>query len=135
MMIGSVFTIAGALCLFMAALTQPAGGKVPIFWPLMFHLLNSIGFSHILPISLALFSKIAPKQINATVIGLYYLAFFIANAVVGWVGGLYSSLPTMTFWLIHIASAAFGLVAFAVFKIVLGKQMASGPREQAAALS
>mgnify|MGYP003292886829 CR=1 FL=1 len=49
----------------------------------MFHLLNSIGFAHILPISLALFSKIAPRQINATVIGLYYLAFFLANYTVG----------------------------------------------------
>ena len=136
MIIGSFFTIAGGLCLFMAALTQPHGGKIPLFWPIMFHLLNSIGFAHILPISLALFSKIAPKQINATVIGLYYLAFFIANAVVGWVGGLYSSLPTTTFWLIHVASAAVGLVAFVLFKIVLGKRMgASGVREQAAALS
>jgi POT family proton-dependent oligopeptide transporter len=135
MIIGSVFTIAGALCLFMAALTQPAGGKVAIFWPLMFHLLNSIGFAHILPISLALFSKIAPRQINATVIGLYYLAFFIANAVVGWVGGLYSSLPTTTFWLIHAASAAVGLVAFALFKMVLGRRMATGTQEQVAALS
>src|SRR6476469_8291283 len=128
MMIGSVFTIAGALCLFMAALTQPTGGKVPIFWPLMFHLLNSIGFAHIPPISRALFSKIAPRQINETVIGLYYLAFFIANAVVGWVGGLYSSLPTTTFWLIHIASAAFGLAAFVVFKMVIGQRMTTGPK-------
>ena len=76
-----------------------------------------------------------PKAINATVIGLYYLAFFAANAVVGWVGGLYSSLPTTTFWLLHVASAAFGLVAFVVFKLVLGKRMSAGPREQAAALS
>ena len=135
MIIGSVFTIAGALCLFMAALTQPTGGKVAIFWPLMFHLLNSIGFAHILPISLALFSKIAPRQINATVIGLYYLAFFMANAIVGWVGGLYSSLPTTTFWLIHAASAAVGLVAFVIFKMVLGRRMATGTQEQAAALS
>ncbi len=135
MIIGSFFTIAGALCLFMAALTQPAGGKVPIFWPLMFHLLNSIGFAHILPISLALFSKIAPRQINATVIGLYYLAFFIANAVVGWVGGLYSSLPTTTFWLIHAASAGVGLVAFIVFKMALGRRMVTGTQQQAAALS
>ena len=105
MIIGSVFTIAGGLCLFMAALTQPTAARSALFWPMMFHLLNSIGFAHILPISLALFSKIAPRQINATVIGLYYLAFFIANAVVGYVGGLYSSLPTTTFWLIHVASA------------------------------
>ena len=134
MIIGSLFTIAGGLCLFMAALTQPAGGKISMFWPLLFELCNSIGFAHILPISLALFSKIAPRQINATVIGLYYLSFFIANAVVGYVGGLYSSLPTTTFWLIHVASAAFGLVAFAIFKMVIGKRMNSTPQDQARAL-
>ena len=123
MIIGSFFTIAGGLCLFIAALTGQGGEKISLFWPLMFHLLNSIGFSHILPISLALFSKIAPKQLTATVIGLYYFAFFMANAVVGWVGGLYSSLPTPTFWLIHVATAVFGLVAFILFKMVLGKRM------------
>ena len=134
--IGSVFTIAGGLCLFAAAAVTPAGGKVGLFWPVMFHLLNSIGFAHILPISLALFTKIAPKQITATVIGLYYLAFFGANKMVGYVGGLYSSLPTTTFWLIHVASAVFGLVAFVVFKLVLGKRMSgTGVREQAEALS
>ena len=135
MIIGSFFTIAGGACLFLAAATQPAGGKIGIFWPFMFHLLNSIGFAHILPISLALFTKIAPKQITATVIGLYYLAFFAANKMVGYVGGLYSSLPTTTFWLLHIASAAVGLVAFAVFKVVLGKRLQSTPQDQAAALS
>ena len=72
---------------------------------------------------------------DSTVIGLYYFAFLIANAVVGYVGGLYSSLPTTTFWLIHVASAAFGLVAFIVFKMVIGHRMQSTPEDQAAALS
>ena len=135
MIIGSLFTVAGGLCLFMAALTQPAGGKISMFWPLMFELCNSIGFAHVLPVSLALFSKMAPRAIGATVIGLYYLAFFIANKVVGYVGGLYSSLPTTTFWLIHVASAAFGLVAFFVFKLAIGKRMESTAEDQAAALS
>jgi POT family proton-dependent oligopeptide transporter len=135
MIIGSVFTVAGGLCLFMAALTQAPGAKISLFWPMMFELMNSIGFAHVLPISLALFSKISPKQITATVIGLYYLSFFVANAVVGYVGGLYSSLPTTTFWLIHVASAVFGLVAFIIFKIVIGHRMQSTPEDQAAALS
>lgn len=135
MIIGSIFTVAGGLCLFMAALTQPQGGKISLFWPMMFEVFNSIGFAHVLPISLALFSKISPKQITATVIGLYYFAFLIANAVVGYVGGLYSSLPTTTFWLIHVASAAFGLVAFILFKMVIGHRMQSTPEDQAAALS
>jgi POT family proton-dependent oligopeptide transporter len=135
MIIGSVFTVAGGLCLFMAALTQPSGGKISMFWPLLFELFNSIGFAHVLPVSLALFSKMAPKPIGATVIGLYYLAFFIANKVVGYVGGLYSSLPTTTFWLIHVASAAVGLVAFWAFKMAIGHRMTSGAEDQAKALS
>jgi POT family proton-dependent oligopeptide transporter len=136
MIIGSVFVVAGGLCLFMAALTQPPGGKISLLWPMLFELCNSIGFAHVAPISLALFSKISPKQITSTVIGLYYLCFFLANAVVGWVGGLYSSLPTTTFWLIHVASAVFGLVAFVIFKMVIGKRMSgTGIRGQAKALS
>jgi POT family proton-dependent oligopeptide transporter len=69
------------------------------------------------------------------VIGLYYLAFFIANALVGYVGGFYSSLPTTTFWLIHAGSAAVGLIAFIAFKLVIGRRMVSTPQDQAAALS
>ena len=134
MIIGSAFVVVGGLCLFMAAATQPAGGKISMFWPMMFELFNSIGFAHVAPISLALFSKIAPRQITSTVIGLYYFAFFFANAVVGYVGGLYSSLPTTTFWLLHVASAVFGLVAFIVFKIVIGKRMTSTAEDQAKAL-
>jgi POT family proton-dependent oligopeptide transporter len=76
----------------------------------------------------------APRAIGATVIGLYYLAFFIANKAVGYVGGLYSSLPTTTFWLLHVGSAAFGLVAFIVFKILLGHRMTSSAEDQAKAL-
>ena len=135
MIIGSIFTVAGGLCLFMAAFTQPPGGKINMFWPMMFELMNSIGFAHVLPISLALFSKIAPKQISATVIGLYYLSFFAANKTVGYVGGLYSSLPTTTFWLIHVGSAVVGLIAFVIFKAVLGHRMTDTPEDQAEALS
>ena len=132
MIIGSFFTIAGGLCLFAAALTQPEGGKIGLFWPFMFHLLNSIGFAHILPVSLALFSKIAPKKLNATVIGLYYLAFFGANKIVGQIGQLYSTMDTPTFWLLHVATAVVGLVAFILFKIFISKRM-SLPAETPAA--
>jgi POT family proton-dependent oligopeptide transporter len=130
--IGSFFTIAGGLCLFMAAWTQAPGTKIGLAWPVMFHLLNSIGFANILPVSLALFTKVAPKQITATVVGLYYLAFFAANAIVGYVGGLYSSLPTTTFWLLHVASAVFGLVAFIAFKLFVADRMAHAPEPAAA---
>ena len=126
MIIGSVFTIAGGLCLVMAAATQ-GDGKIGLFWPVMFHLLNSIGFAHILPVSLALFTKVAPRALNATVVGIYYLAFFGANKVVGEVGGWYSSMPTTSFWLFHVATAAVGLIAFVLFKLFVAKRLLAEP--------
>jgi POT family proton-dependent oligopeptide transporter len=122
MVIGSLFSMAGGACLFIAAATQ-GGGKIGLFWPVMFHLLNSIGFAHIMPVSLALFSRLAPKAISATVLGIYYLAFFVANKIVGTVGGWYSSMPTTTFWLLHIGAASVGLVAFTLFKLLLAPRL------------
>jgi POT family proton-dependent oligopeptide transporter len=123
MIIGSVFSVLGMLCLYTAALTQAPGEKIGLFWPVMFHLLNSIGFAHILPVSLALFSKVAPKAVNATVIGLYYLAFFSANSLVGWIGGYLTKMPVTQFWLLHAAMAGGAGLAFLAFKLVLGKRM------------
>src|SRR5690606_15306813 len=132
MIIGSFFTIAGGLCLVAAAATQ-GDGKIGLFWPVLFHLLNSIGFSHILPVSLALFTRLAPRRITATVIGIYYLAFFLANQITGATGGWYSTWDTTQFWLFHVMTAAIGLAAFALFKVLLAKRlMGDGKPEDAA---
>jgi len=126
MIIGSAFSILGMLCLFMAATTTAPGEKIGLFWPVMFHLLNSIGFAHILPVSLALFAKVAPKSINATVIGLYYLTFFAANAFVGYVGGWFETMPTTSFWLMHAGFAAIGGIVFLLFKLLLARHLVQG---------
>ncbi|MEO7248586.1 MAG: peptide MFS transporter [Novosphingobium sp.] len=122
MIIGSAIVLAGGLCLVIASATQGTG-KIGLFWPLMFHLLNSIGFSNLMPVSLALFSRLAPKAITAFTIGIYYLAFFTANKIVGIVGGWYSSMPTTQFWLLHVASASVGLVAFTGFKLFVAPRL------------
>lgn len=122
MIIGSVFTIAGGLCLVIAAATQ-GDGKIGLFWPVLFHILNSIGFGHVLPVSLALFSRLAPKAITATVIGIYYLAFFAANKITGVIGGWYSSMDTVQFWLLHVAASGVSLVAFVIYKLVLAPRL------------
>jgi POT family proton-dependent oligopeptide transporter len=125
MIIGSAFSVAGALCLVVAA-ALPMDAKIGLFWPVMFHVLNSIGFAHTLPVSLALFTKVAPKALTGTVVGLYYLAFFASNYIVGVVGGWYSTMDTVQFWLLHVGAAAVGLVAFTVLKLTLGRVLA-GP--------
>src|SRR6476661_7708716 len=127
LIIGSVFSICGAMCLVIAAATQGAGQKIGLFWPVAFHFVNSIAFAHMLPVGLALFAKYAPKAINATIIGLYYLAFFLGNTMVGWVGGFLEKWPTTNFWLLHAAFAAGAGLCFVLFKFVAGNQLE--PRE------
>jgi POT family proton-dependent oligopeptide transporter len=61
------------------------------------------------------------------VIGLYYLAFFIGNSVVGWVGGLFETMPITTFWLLHAGAAALSGAIFLLFKIFMSKRLANAP--------
>ncbi|MEY2550850.1 MAG: proton-dependent oligopeptide transporter, family [Verrucomicrobiota bacterium] len=127
LIIGSGFSICGALCLVTAAATQAPGQKIGLFWPVAFHFLNSIAFAHMLPIGLALFAKYAPKAINATIIGLYYLAFFAANTMVGWIGGFLEKWPTTNFWLLHAAMAAGAGLAFVLFKVLVSRRLEVDP--------
>jgi proton-dependent oligopeptide transporter, POT family len=126
LIIGSAFSILGMLCLVTAAESQPAGGKIGLLWPVAFHLMNSIAFAHILPVSLAFFAKLAPASINSTVLGLYYLAFFGGNKLVGWVGGLYEKLPAPRFWLLHAAFAAGAGAVFVLFKVLFSRHLRDG---------
>ena len=125
MIIGAGFSVGGMLCLYMAAATQDEGEKIGMIWPVTFHVVNSIGFAHMLPVSLALFAKVAPKAINATVIGLYYLAFFGGNSLVGWIGGRYETMATTDFWLLHAGCALASGIVFVLFKLCMGNRLAS----------
>jgi POT family proton-dependent oligopeptide transporter len=94
-----------------------------MFWPMMFELLNSIAFAHMLPVSLALFARLAPRALHATVIGLYYLAFFGANSLVGWIGGFYETMDTTSFWLLHAGLAGGAGLVFLAFKLALAPRL------------
>ncbi|EJU13009.1 amino acid/peptide transporter [Sphingomonas sp. LH128] len=122
MILGCAFIVGGAACLYMAAATQGTG-KIGLFWPVMFHLVNSIGFAHLLPVSLALFTRLAPRALNASIVGIYYLSFFGANLAVGKIGTLFSTMPTTQFWLLHMASAAVATIGFVVFKLFFAKRL------------
>ena len=121
--IGSLFSIAGMLCLFMAAATQPHAGKIGLFWPVAFHFLNSIAFAHTLPVSLALFARLAPKPVQATVVGMYSMSFFFANALVGWIGGWINTMPATNFWLMHACFAGASGVVFLILKLMLKERL------------
>ena len=124
MIIGSLFTISGGLLLVLIATSYPqqaGAASIPLYWPLLFIVINEIGFANISPVGLALFSRMAPAAIGGTVIGIFYLSFFLCNKAVGIVGEWYATMPTASFWMIHVGASAAALIAFVLFKLTLSR--------------
>lgn len=131
--IGSLCAVTGMLALAAgAAMAAASGGKVSLGWLISFHVLNSIGFANVFPVSLALYARVAPPALSATIIGIFYLHLFAANNLVGWIGGILEKIPATQFWLLH---AAFALTAGIIFLIagrLFGHLLASGEDESGA---
>jgi POT family proton-dependent oligopeptide transporter len=124
--IGSLIAVTGMLSLVIGAATAGPGGKVSIGWLIAFHVLNSAGFANVFPVSLALYARVAPAALSATIIGVYYLAFFAGNNLVGWIGGFLEKMPATQFWLLHAALAGIAGVIFLVAGRLFGHLLAPG---------
>ncbi len=129
--IGSLCAVTGCLALAAGA-TLAAGGKVFIGWLIAFHVLNSIGFANVFPVSLALYARVAPPALSATIIGIFYLHLFAANTLVGWIGGLLEKIPATQFWLMHAGFCATAGVIFLVAGRLFGHLLAPGDNQSAA---
>ena len=113
--IGTFISVLGVLCLAAgSAIAAATGTKVDIWWCVAFHVLNSIAFANMLPVSLALFARAAPAALGSTIIGIYYLHLFAGNQTVGLIGGLLEDMPATNFWLMHAGIAAGAAVVFLI---------------------
>jgi POT family proton-dependent oligopeptide transporter len=125
--IGSLVAVTGFISLATgAAIAASSGTKVSIGWLITFHVLNSIGFANIFPVSLALYARVAPAALSATIIGIYYLAFFAANNLVGTIGGLLEKMSATHFWLLHSALCGTAGVIFLLAGHFFGYLLAPG---------
>lgn len=113
--IGAFISVTGVLALAAGAMiAESTGTKVNIWWCVLFHVLNSIAFANMLPVSLALYARAAPPAIASTIIGIYYLHLFAGNQTVGILGTYLEKMPASQFWLMHAAIAAGAGVVFLI---------------------
>ena len=131
--IGSLIAVTGMLSLMIGAATAGPEGKVSIGWLIAFHVLNSAGFANVFPVSLALYARVAPAALSATIIGIYYLAFFAGNNLVGWIGGFLEKMPATQFWLLHATLAGAAGVIFLLAGRLFGHLLAPTDNEKTAA--
>ncbi len=126
------FVAAGApLLLMIPALAIEGGGaRISILWSFGYALVNNIGFANIMPVGLALYSRVAPRGYQGVMLGIYYLHLFVGNIFVGWLAGLLEVMKGSNFWLLHAVLVACAGAGLLVVKLVFGKLLA--PDEQAA---
>jgi POT family proton-dependent oligopeptide transporter len=131
MAIGSLIAVTGMLSLATGAtIAAHSGAKVSFGWLVLFHVLNSIGFANVFPVSLALYARVAPASLSGTIIGIYYVAFFAANFLVGVVGSFLEKMPATHFWLLHAAFAGAAGVVFLLAGKLFGHLLAPTDIEQ-----
>jgi POT family proton-dependent oligopeptide transporter len=88
-------------------LTNP----VPAIFPILYDVLLGIAFLYYWPPLLALVSRAAPTGFKATLLGAAFLALFVGNIIVGWVGTYYEHMTPANFWALEGGIALAGGVA------------------------
>jgi proton-dependent oligopeptide transporter, POT family len=123
--IGALIAAGAPMILAIAsANVAETGEKVSLLWGLGFHIVNDVGFAMIFPVGLALFSRAAPRQVGGLFIGIYYVHLFVCNFATGKVAGLVETMDGFSFWAMHAAVVAGGMVALVGFAILFGKLLA-----------
>ena len=118
-----VVTAAGAptILAIASAVVARTGHPVSLVWSVAFHFLNDLGFANVLPVGLALYSRVAPKGYEGVIIAIYYLQLFLANMITGYLGGLLDEMPGFQFWMMHVGLMAISAaVLFGVRFLPLG---------------
>jgi len=105
---GCFIFAAGTLVLAVSQFAAGPNGRVMILFPVVFHLVSNVGWIFFAPTATSLFSRAAPAQVNATMIGLYYLSVFLGSTISGSLGALYEKMSPAGFWSLHAGCCALG---------------------------
>ncbi|MFL6846273.1 MAG: peptide MFS transporter [Allosphingosinicella sp.] len=131
LIIGCLISSSAFVTVTLVAAHHAATGAKPALWiALLVNTLNNIGFANVFPVSLAFYSRAAPRAIAGTVIGLYYLFLFVANILVGIVGGWLDIMPPAQFWGIHVAAILGAAAIFLAVKLAFGRLLLAPSTEE-----
>jgi POT family proton-dependent oligopeptide transporter len=101
------FYLAAANFVMVAAVMLAGGGKASWLWLLVYIALTTIGEVYLSPISLSLYSKVAPPQILSTMMAVAFIPNFLGGGFLqGWLGSYWSSMNKTDFFLMIAAIAA-----------------------------
>jgi POT family proton-dependent oligopeptide transporter len=115
--IGSALTGLAASFMVAGSLLTGPDGRAAVYWPLACFAGMGLAFLYYWPVLLALVSQAAPAKVNATLMGGAFLALFVGNVAMGWVGSYYGEMSPAAFWAVDAAiGLTGGLVVLAIGK-------------------
>jgi POT family proton-dependent oligopeptide transporter len=123
---GAFLAAASNLILVLAIFLSGAAPVHPL-WPFLYSAGLGISFLYYWPTLLALVSRAAPAKMNATMMGLVFMSLFIANTIIGRIGGFYEKMTPAQFWAMHAAIAAGGGLLVVLFGRRLGRTLYPPP--------
>ena len=125
MAIGALVAAGGpGLMIIAGGIVDTQHVRVSAIWTLAYTIVNDIGFANILPVGLALYSRVSPKKLTGVVIGIYYLHLFVGNSFVGWLAGFLDTMPGREFWGLHAALVASAGVLLLAVRVLFGRILA-----------
>jgi proton-dependent oligopeptide transporter, POT family len=109
------FYMAAANLVMIAAVLAADGGKSSWLWLVAYVALTTVGEIYLSPISLSLYSKVAPPQLLSTMIAINFIPNFLGGGFLqGWLGSFWSSMSKLSFFAMIAALAGLaGLVVWA----------------------
>jgi POT family proton-dependent oligopeptide transporter len=112
--IGAWLAAASNLFLVVPILVADGAAVHPV-WPFLYCAGMGVAFLHYWPTLLALVSRTAPAQVNATMMGVAFMSLFVSNNLIGWIGTHYERMTPAEFWTLHAAIGATGGMLVLVF--------------------
>ncbi|HEX4710505.1 peptide MFS transporter [Phenylobacterium sp.] len=131
--IGCFIFAASTAWLGAAPLVTDAHGRTPLLWAVAFHFASNLGWLYFAPTMTALFSRAAPKSVNATMMGVFLLSVFLGSVVSGRLGGLYEHVSPSGFWMLHAGLVGLGGVILLAIGARFSAAFAAAPEGAAAA--
>jgi POT family proton-dependent oligopeptide transporter len=110
------FLCGGAyIVMILAAKAVPGAEKGSVFWLMATAWVFTMGELYLSPIGLSLVTKVSPKPIVSTMMGMWFLSSFFGNYLTGFLGTFYTKMSSVDFFtMLTIIGVGTGVVFFIV---------------------
>jgi POT family proton-dependent oligopeptide transporter len=116
--LGMIILGLGFIVLAIADGRAQAGGKVGPEWLFFVYLIHTVGELFLSPIGLSMVTKLAPLRLAAMLMGVWYMANFVANLLAGSLEEMLKVTQIPLYWFLVGSSVGAGAILLAITPLI-----------------